>query len=69
MHIPDHFSKRLETVFGVKNTQILRCGSGSVIRIWDLFDPGSGMKNYDDKHRGSATLEKIGFGSGYRGLE
>ncbi len=41
MNIPDHISEILETVFWVKNTQILWCGSGSGIR--NLFDPGSGI--------------------------
>ncbi len=42
MNIPDNFSESLETVFRVKNTQILGCGSG----IRNLFDPGSGMEKF-----------------------
>jgi hypothetical protein len=41
-NIPNYFSKSSETVFGVKNTKILRCRSESGIR--NLFDPGSGME-------------------------
>jgi hypothetical protein len=40
--IPDHFSRSLETVFWVKNTFSLRCGSG----IRNLFDPGSGVEKF-----------------------
>ncbi len=42
MNIPDHISESLETIFWVKNTEILGCGSGSGIR--NLFDPGSEPK-------------------------
>ncbi len=41
MNIPDKFSESLETVFRVKNTWILWCGSGSETR--NLFDAGSGI--------------------------
>jgi hypothetical protein len=58
---PDNFSKSLETVFRAKNTQILSCGSGS--GIWNLFDPGSGIRDgkfrsgIRDKYPGPATLK------------
>ncbi len=43
----DYISESLKTIFGVKNTWILWCGSGSGIR--NLFDPGldPGWKNSD----------------------
>jgi hypothetical protein len=43
MKIPDNISESLETIFRVKNTLILGCGSGS--RIRNLFDPGSEIRN------------------------
>ncbi len=47
MNIPDHFSESLETVFWVKNTYILWCGSGSGI-FWQWNrEPGSGINILD----------------------
>jgi hypothetical protein len=57
MNNPDHISESLETIFWVKNTQILLCGSG----IWDgIFesgirdgknsDTGSGINIPDPQH-------------------
>ncbi len=43
LNIPDYFSEKLETVYMVKNTWILWCGSGSGIR--NLFDPVSGIRD------------------------
>jgi hypothetical protein len=39
----DHISKSLKQFFGVKNTLILCCGSGS--GIWCIYDPGSGIQD------------------------
>ncbi len=38
-NIPDHISESFVKIFGVENTEILCCGSGSRIRC--LVDPGS----------------------------
>jgi hypothetical protein len=38
MNISDNFSESLETVFRVKNTEILLCGSGPGILL--TMDPG-----------------------------
>ncbi len=56
MNIPDYISESLETIFWVKNigTSLMR------MRIRNLFDPGSGIRDgkigIRDKHPGSATL-------------
>jgi len=54
MNVLDHFSESLETIFWLKNTSILKCGSG----IFLTLDPGSGMEKIQirDKNPGSATL-------------
>jgi hypothetical protein len=50
-----HISKSLEAVFWAKIPKFLIC-----IRIWNLFDPGSGIQKEKnrirDKHSGSAIL-------------
>jgi hypothetical protein len=55
MNIPDSISENLETIFWVKKTY-----SNSLMRIRNLFDPGSGIRDVKirirDKHPGSATL-------------
>jgi hypothetical protein len=64
MKIPDHISESLETMFWVRKNlkSLVR------IRIRNLFDPGSGIRDgiirIRDKHLGSATLVL----SWYRGV-
>jgi hypothetical protein len=54
MNIPEYFSESLQTVFSVKNRYL-----NSLMRIRNLFDPGSGIRDgkirIRDKHPGSAT--------------
>jgi hypothetical protein len=46
MNIPDHiFSESLETMFWVKNTSTLLCGSGIIMTL----DPGSGMEKFGSR--------------------
>ncbi len=60
MNIPDDFSESLETVFWVKNTWILWCGSRSGSGTLSVVYPASGIRDgknrIRDKHPGSATL-------------
>jgi hypothetical protein len=55
MNILDHISESLETILGLEYLNSLMR-----IRIWDLFDPGTGMEKIGSgiryKHTGSATL-------------
>jgi hypothetical protein len=44
INISDHISKSLVTIFGLKNTLVLFCGSGSGIQY--LFDPGFGTEKF-----------------------
>ncbi len=47
--VPDHVSESLETIFLLKNTQIL----------WrNLFDPGSGMENSYRTESRSADMRR-----------
>ncbi len=51
MNIPDQISESFETIFKVKNTRILWCGSGSRIRDLVTLDPGSGMEKFGSGFR------------------
>jgi hypothetical protein len=58
MNIPDHISKRLETIFWVKILKLPVFDTDPDPGIFLTLDPGSGMVKIRirDKHPGSATL-------------
>ncbi len=63
INIPDRVSASLETIFWIKIHKFFWCGSGS--GIWNLFDPGSKMRDVKkfksgirDKHPEFATLSQ-----------
>ncbi len=58
---PDHISESLETIFLVKNTQTLWCGSG----IWNIFDPGSGMEKIRIRDPQLADCLRLGINADF----
>jgi hypothetical protein len=46
----DHISRSLATLFSVKNTEILCCGSDPGSGAFFILDPGSGINIPDSQH-------------------